>query len=55
MLETFLLRSALWTSSAVLGSLGVFCVVRSFSVPWLGGHALVLLGVASAITFSLGR
>ncbi len=55
MLEIFLLRSALWTFSLVLGSLGVFCVVRSFSAPWLSGHALILIGVASAITYWLDR
>ena len=49
----FLLRLALWAMGLVLGSLGVFFAVVSFSVPAVGGHALVLLGAALGINYFL--
>jgi hypothetical protein len=49
------MRSVLWTLSAVLGGVGVFCTILSFSVPFLGAHALLLLGSAIAINFCLDR
>jgi hypothetical protein len=49
----FLLRLALWAMGLVLGSLGVFFAVVSFSVPAVSGHALVLLGAALGINYFL--
>jgi hypothetical protein len=52
---TFLLRSALWTISATLGGVGVFCVIYSFVVPYLAAHGLILLGTALAIVYFTKR
>lgn len=54
MLHVLLMRSATTLLSTILGSVGVFCVIESFSMPILAFHALILLGTAVAIT-SLSR
>ena len=51
--ELFLLRTVLQTLAAVLGGFGVFILILSWSAPALSGHALVLIGVASGITYFL--
>jgi hypothetical protein len=48
-----LLRLGLWAMCVVLGSLGVFFAVISFSLPGLSGDALVLLGAALGINYFL--
>jgi len=50
-----LLRLALWAMSLVLGGVGVFFAITSFSMPNLGAHALVLLCAALAINYFLDR
>ena len=50
MLHLFLMRSATSLLSAILGGVGVFCVIESFQTPILAMHALILLGTATAIT-----
>lgn len=55
MLAIFLLRSGLWTLATVLGGVGVFCAIRSFSMPVVGADALILIGAAMGITYSLNR
>jgi hypothetical protein len=51
MLLAYLMRCALWTASAMLGGIGVFCVIYSFVVPPLAGQALLHLGAALAIIY----
>ena len=51
--ELFLLRTVLQTLAAVLGGFGVFILILSWSAPALSGLALVLIGVASGITYFL--
>jgi len=51
--ELFLLRTVLQTLAAVLGGFGVFILILSWSAPALSGLALVLIGVATGITYSL--
>ena len=53
--ELFLLRTVLQTLAAVLGGFGVFILILSWSAPALSGLALVLIGVASGITYCLDR
>jgi hypothetical protein len=48
-----LLRVALWAFGVVLGSLGVFLAIISFSVPAVSGDALVLLGAGLGINYFL--
>jgi uncharacterized membrane protein YdfJ with MMPL/SSD domain len=55
MFETFVMRSGLWVLSTTLGSVGVFCAMRSFSMPTLAAHALVLIGAALGINYCLNR
>jgi len=55
MWPTFLMRSALWTISATLGGVGVFCLIYSFVLPQLAAHGLILIGAALAITFATGK
>jgi hypothetical protein len=55
MLLVFLMRSALWTISATLGGIGVFCVIYSCVVPHLAAPALILLGTALAIVYFTRR
>jgi hypothetical protein len=52
MLSLAILQSALSSISTIFGSLGVFCVFRSFEVPRLGLQALLLLGAATAIVLT---
>jgi hypothetical protein len=54
-LAMLLLRSGLWAVSTALGSVGVFCALSSFSRPILGADAVILIGAAIAITYSLKR
>lgn len=54
MLHIFLMRSATTLLSAILGGVGVFCVIESFTMPVLAFHALILLATATAIA-SLSR
>jgi hypothetical protein len=54
-LAILLLRSGLWAVSAALGGIGVFCALLSFSRPILGAHAVILIGAAIGITYSLKR
>jgi uncharacterized membrane protein (DUF485 family) len=37
--------------SALLGGYGIFCLVMSFDVPWLGAKAFLLLVTATAIVY----
>jgi hypothetical protein len=55
MLESFLMRSALSIVSAILGGLGVFCVIYSFTAPHIAAQALLLLGAALAISYFTPR
>jgi hypothetical protein len=55
MFQSFLMRSAASVISAVLGGFGVFCVVYSFSTPYLAAQGLILLGVALAIAYFTDR
>jgi hypothetical protein len=48
-----LLRGALQAFSTMLGSLGIFFLYLSFLRPALAAYALVFLGAASAIVWSL--
>jgi|GEM_PF-1599080 hypothetical protein len=50
-----LLGIALWAMDLVLGSVGVFLAVISWSVPAVGGDAAVLLAAALAINYFLSR
>lgn len=52
MLSLAILQSALSSVSTTFGGLGVFLVFRSFEVPRLGLHALLLLGAATAIVLT---
>jgi hypothetical protein len=54
-LAILLMRSALWAVSTVLGGVGVFCALLSFSRPILGADAVILIGAAIAITCALER
>jgi hypothetical protein len=49
MIHWFLARTATSILSAILGGVGVFCVIESFSMPILAVHALILLGTATVI------
>jgi uncharacterized membrane protein HdeD (DUF308 family) len=49
----FLLRMALWAFCLLLGSLGVFFSVISFSAPAVSAHAVLLLTAALAINYFL--
>jgi hypothetical protein len=55
LLPLFLLRSASSILSALLGGVGVFCLIESFWAPHLAMHALIMLGTATAIVRFLGR
>jgi hypothetical protein len=37
--------------SVVLGGYGIFCLLMSFALPWLGAQAFVLLGAAAIILY----
>jgi hypothetical protein len=37
--------------SVVLGGYGIFCLLMSFALPWLGAEAFVLLGAATVILY----
>jgi hypothetical protein len=49
MLDSFLSQLSLRLLSATLGGYGIFCLIMSFAVPWLGAQAFLLLGAATAI------
>lgn len=53
MLDTVVLRGALQAFSTMFGSLGVFFLYLSFLRPALAVYALVFLGTASGIVWSL--
>ncbi len=48
-----LLRVALWALCVVLGSLGVFFAIISFSIPGVGSHAVILLSAGLGINYYL--
>jgi hypothetical protein len=48
-----LLRLGLWAMCIVLGSLGVFFAIVSFSLPGFSADALVLLAAALGINYFL--
>jgi hypothetical protein len=50
-----LMQSVLRAVAAVVGGFGVFYLIMSWSAPALCGLALLLLGVASAISYFLDR
>ncbi len=53
-MPTFIfLRLALWALCVVLGSLGVFFAIVSFSIPGVGSHAVILLGAGLGINYYL--
>ncbi len=47
--------TALWATSVVMGSSGIFCLYFSFDQPQQGGSALALLGGATAIVLLTGK
>jgi hypothetical protein len=47
--------TALWATSLVMGSAGIFCLYLSFNSPGQGGNALGLLGGAAAIVLLAGK
>ena len=49
----FLLRVALWALCIVLGSLGVFFAIASFSVPAVSADAVILLAAGLGINYFL--
>jgi hypothetical protein len=51
MLGVALSQLLLQLLSAVLVGYGMFCFIMSFSVPWLGAQAFLLLGTATAIVY----
>jgi hypothetical protein len=51
MLGFTLSRLTLRLLSAILGGHGIFCLIMSFNVPWLGAKALALLAAATAIVY----
>ncbi len=55
MADILLSRMMMWVVSTVIGGFGMFCLIMSFSAPILAGHALVLLGAASAIELLTNR
>jgi hypothetical protein len=42
---------SLWLLSTVLGGYGFFCLILSFTAPWLGAKAFLLIGTASVIVY----
>jgi hypothetical protein len=55
MLTIGLLRMALWAMCVLLGSLGVFFAVTSFSIPAFAGDAVVMLGAGLGINYFLAH
>jgi len=55
MLQAFLMQRAMAVLSALLGGLGVFCVIYSFSTPDIAAEALILLGAALAVSYFTAR
>ena len=53
MLALVVMRAALWAMSMLLGGLGIFFLYHSFSNPILSAYALIFIGSASAIVWSL--
>jgi hypothetical protein len=51
MLGLTLLGVTSWAFSILFGSLGVFCVYFSFSSPTAAAHAVIFLGMATAIVW----
>jgi hypothetical protein len=51
MLGFVLSHFALRAVSAIFGGYGIFCLILSFSVPWLGAKAFLFLGTATAILY----
>jgi hypothetical protein len=49
MLEALVLRGALTAASLLFGGLGVFFLYFSVRAPHLIGHAILFLGIATAI------
>ena len=40
--------------SAILGGFGIFCLIMSFDIPWLGAQAFLLLATATTIVYFCG-
>ena len=55
MFQTFLMRSAASVISAALGGFGVFCIIYSFSTPYLAAQGMILLGAALAVVYFTDR
>lgn len=53
MLAYQMLRIALQTMSTVFGGIGVFAVYASFFAPAAGVNAILMLGMATAMTYVL--
>ena len=51
MLNSVIQQTAVRLVSSVLGGYGVFCVYMSFTKPWVGLDALILIGAATLMTF----
>jgi hypothetical protein len=49
MLGLTLLCATSWAFSILFGSLGVFCVYFSFASPAAAAHAVIFLGIATAL------
>jgi hypothetical protein len=54
MLGFLLSQLALRLLSAILGGYGMFCLIMSFAVPWLGAQAFLLLSTATTIVYFSG-
>ena len=52
MFDAFLWQLCSRVLSAALGGYGIFCLIMSFWVPWLGVQAFLLLGMATAIFYA---
>jgi putative Mn2+ efflux pump MntP len=53
MLALVVMRAALWAMSMLFGGLGIFFLYHSLSNPILSAYALIFIGCASAIVWSL--
>jgi hypothetical protein len=53
MLPLMVMRAALWAMSMLFGGLGIFLLYHSISNPILSAYALIFIGSASAIVWSL--
>ncbi|MBV8778517.1 MAG: hypothetical protein JO258_15075 [Alphaproteobacteria bacterium] len=55
MLQAFLMQRALALVTALVGGVGVFCVIYSFAAPEIAVQGLILLGAALAMSYFTER